>query len=1039
MPATRQATLFVTATSHLDTQWRWTFRDTIARYLPATCRENFDLFRKFPDYVFSFEGAFRYMLLEEYHPELFAELARWVEAGRWRPAGATLDTGDVNTVSPESLVRQILYGNAYFQEKFGICTRDLLMPDCFGFSWALPTIAAHCGLTTFSTSKLEWGSAVGIPFDVGMWEGPDGSALLALINPGQYSLGFDEDLSESKDWAARAAKTEKACGAAVAFKYFGVGDTGGAPDARSAAALQRSVDGPGPLAVRCVSPDEVYDFLTPKQREKLPRHRGEFLLREHGVGTYTSMASVKFWNRECERLADAAERAAVVADWLGGAPYPHEKLRRAWIRFLANQMHDILPGTCIPEAYPLTWNDQVLSLNEFTEVLKDSVGAVARALETDVEGTPLVVYDPEGTGWKVLEVELGGLDKGAMVAEDPLKRPTPVQDLGNGRFLIAHEGFKAGFAVHALRPARKSDEISLQPISVSEKHLENHFYRAEIDSDGNICSIQAKQTRRELLRSPIRLQLLRTAPEHWPAWTLRYEDVSAKPLEEIGGPATVRVLEEGPLRVALEVTRLVRKSVVVQRWSLTTYGLLECETCVDWRTAGCLLKQVFDFRISGPQARYGIGTGSVERPVNSWQLYEVPALGWAGLFGRKGNACVLAHSRYGWDHPKKSMLRLTLLHSPELTGFTCHLGGANFVEHFAEQAQLDFGRHRFRFAIQEDLDDPEAASRAFLAEPAALLARKHQGFLGREFALHDEQDVPCHLMALKKAEDGNGVVARFGAPNDEFQAPPLKILHGAAAAAAISGTEEGGEELAPEDGAVLPEVPAFGLRTMRLQLNPPPSTLAPPQAWPVEIPFNLDAISLNGNRQDGDLDGDGFSFPGELMPEVLTAEGIPFRLGPTRYKQKNCLVCRGQLIRLPETHINRVYLLACAAEGDVETQLTAGGHRHRVLVPHWRHAIGAWCDRCVNGEYVETIEEMWPGFVRPTPVAFAATHLHSRHANADVPYSYGYLFKLTIKLDGPAPEIHLPDDPRVRLFAITAAFNENDDAVPLSPLFGTPF
>src|SRR5207249_1527935 len=60
-------TLYTVATAHLDTQWLWTIQDTIRDYVPSTLRDNFARFEKYPDYVFNFEGAFRYMLAKEYY------------------------------------------------------------------------------------------------------------------------------------------------------------------------------------------------------------------------------------------------------------------------------------------------------------------------------------------------------------------------------------------------------------------------------------------------------------------------------------------------------------------------------------------------------------------------------------------------------------------------------------------------------------------------------------------------------------------------------------------------------------------------------------------------------------------------------------------------------------------------------------------------------------------------------------------------------------------------------------------------------------
>ena len=146
--------------------------------------------RSYPAYRVNFDGAFRYRLLAEHHPDDFAELRRWVDAGRWQVAGATWDAMDVNLPSPESLVRHVLYGRRWFRQHLGRDPRDLFLPDCFGFGAQVPVVAAHCGLVGFATSKLrrfdDVRAAFGVPFPLGWWEGVDGSRLLAALDPGGY-------------------------------------------------------------------------------------------------------------------------------------------------------------------------------------------------------------------------------------------------------------------------------------------------------------------------------------------------------------------------------------------------------------------------------------------------------------------------------------------------------------------------------------------------------------------------------------------------------------------------------------------------------------------------------------------------------------------------------------------------------------------------------------------------------------------------------------------------------------------------------------
>lgn len=184
--------IYTVATAHLDTSWNWDFETTLREYIPATLRDNFALFEKYPDYRFSFEGSYRYELMEEYYPEEFEKLKEYVAQGRWNVTGSAYENGDVNVPSPEALFRNILYGNSYFEKTFGKRSTDIFLPDCFGFGWALPSIARHANLSGFTTQKLTWSSAYGIPFDLGRWYGVDGRWIYASLDARSYVAELDK-------------------------------------------------------------------------------------------------------------------------------------------------------------------------------------------------------------------------------------------------------------------------------------------------------------------------------------------------------------------------------------------------------------------------------------------------------------------------------------------------------------------------------------------------------------------------------------------------------------------------------------------------------------------------------------------------------------------------------------------------------------------------------------------------------------------------------------------------------------------------------
>jgi alpha-mannosidase len=271
-------TLYVVPYAHLDTQWRWEFPQTISEYLLKTMRVNFDYFDKYPHYVFNWTGANRYRLMKEYFPGDYARMQQYAAAGRWYPAGSSIEEGDVNLPSAEAIFRQVLYGNDYFRKDFGKASSEYMLPDCFGFPASLPTILAHAGVKGFSTQKLnaQWQPAPkiggpgspeqtpeGIPFNVGRWIGPDGSSIVAALNPGGYGSNVYTDLSKTptepppasapqltseerarltpqqqqalarpraaeQDWVKRIDINGKATGVFADYHYVGTGDIGGA-------------------------------------------------------------------------------------------------------------------------------------------------------------------------------------------------------------------------------------------------------------------------------------------------------------------------------------------------------------------------------------------------------------------------------------------------------------------------------------------------------------------------------------------------------------------------------------------------------------------------------------------------------------------------------------------------------------------------------------------------------------------------------------------------------------------------------------------
>jgi alpha-mannosidase len=1089
----KDPTLYVVGYAHLDTQWRWEYPEVIGSLIPATMHDNFALFEKYPNYVFNFSGANRYRMMKEYYPADFERVRQYVAAGRWFPSGSAMEESDVNVPSAESLIRQVLYGSRFFRREFGTTSAEYMLPDCFGFPASLPSILSHSGITGFSTQKLTWKSAAGIPFNVGVWEGLDGSSVIAALNPGSYGSDIREDLSASPYWIERIEEEGQRSGVFADYHYFGTGDRGGAPPEGSVALLEQIVDrgtavlpppdvpgrprqeasdtatavpvGNGPLRVISSSAEQMFRDIRPEQAAGLPRYQGDLLLIEHSAGSITSQAYMKRWNHANEKLADAAERASVAAAWLGGRPYPLERLNEAWTLVMGGQFHDILPGTSTPKAYEYSWNDELLALDQFAGVLTSAADAVAEGLDTDVQGVAIVVYNPLAIDREdVVESKVTfphGVPAAVRVL-GPDGQEVPAQ-LATVLFL-AHAP-SVGFAVYDVQPA---DVAATSTLAVTPSSLENDRYRLTLDRNGDVASVFDKDLDRELLSAPLRLALQHEKPAQWPAWNMDWADQQKPPRGYVTGPARVRVVENGPARVAVEVERGTEGSRFVQTIRLgagDAGNRVEFANVVDWRIAETALKATFALTAANPMATYNWDVGTIQRGNNDSLKYEVPSHQWFDLTDASGEygVTVLAGHKYGSDKPDDRTLRLTLIYTPGITGS------------YSDQGTQDWGRHEFIYGIAGHAGDWRAGRTDWQAQRLdqpliAFQSTRHAGALGRSFSLIRLDTDAARVLAVKGAEDGDEVIVRV-VELDGRGVPALRI---SLAGPIASAREVNGQELpvgraTVSEGALVTSLTPYQIRSFALTLGAGPGSVAPATTQPVTLAYDRSVASVDGAGGATGFDDAGRSLPAEMLPGEIAFGGVRFRLAPAVNGEPNAVTAHGQSVALPAGEFDRLYVLAASADGDRRVTFGVGDRSVPLTVQDWGGYIGQWDNRvwrqvelptppepaasdssreaqrarrirawvAANGprtadEFSGTIV---PGYVKPAPVAWFASHRHDANG-ANEPYAYAYLFAYAIDLPTGASTLTLPDDPAVRVLAVTVA-DEGGRVRPAQPLYDT--
>jgi alpha-mannosidase len=1134
----KEPTLFVVPYAHLDTQWRWEFPQTIGEYLLKTMRVNFYLIDKYPHYVFNFTGANRYRLMKEYYPGDYAKMKQEIAAGRWFPAGSSMEEGDVNLPSAESIIRQILYGNTYFRNEFGKASEEYMLPDCFGFPASLPSILAHAGIRGFSTQKLSSGwqpapkvggpdspeqTPEGIPFNVGVWEGPDGKTVIAALNPESYTSRIYTDLSKApppppanlnpnspearffhseQNWPARIDLDGKVTGVFADYHYIGTGDTGGAVNEESVRLLeatvtkgeaalpppptprqfrQRSLDfrepppagpevqmGDGPVHVISSTSDQMFRDIQPEMTSRMPRYKGDLELINHSAGSLTSEAYHKRWNRKNELLASAAEKASVAAAWLGGRMYPQQRLNNAWTLVMGGQFHDTAAGTATPRAYQFAWNDDVIAMNQFAGVLTDATSAVASAMNTQTRGIPVVVYNPLSFAREdIVEANVqfpNGTPKAVRVT-GPDGKTVPAQ-LEGDRVVFVAKTPSTGYAVYSVQEA--SAPAARSTLKITPSSLENARYRVTVNKDGDVSSIFDKSLNKELLSAPVRLAISTDDPKQWPAWNMDFDDEQRAPRAYVGGPAEIRIKENGPARVSLEISRQAEGSKFVQTISLAAGGAgdhVVFGNAVDWRTLDANLKATFPLSASNEMARYNWDIGTIQRPNENERQFEVASHQWIDLTDRGGSygTTILTDCKNGSDKPTDNTIRLTLMRSPGIRPSTNPRRPAGYTD----QANQDWGHHEFVFGLAGHAGDWHAAQTErrglrLNQPPIAFETEKHSGALGKQFSLLRIDNPHVRVMALKKAELSDEVILRMVETNGEAQ-PNVRVSFAAPIASAreVNGQEQPVGPATLANGSLETSFTPYQPRTFALKLAPPRAKVSPVESQPMTLSYDLAVSSDDDTKCAQGFDGKGDCMPAEMLPRELRFGGVRFQLAPAKTDSPNAVVAKGQTIDLPAGHFNRVYILAASADGDQKAAFKIGSEPVALNIEDWGGFIGQWDTRIWKNEpernwavsayhqpwppehpqqgwsprYPEDYVGLQPGYIKRADLAWYASHHHTPDG-LNEPYQYSYLFVYAVDLPANTKTLTLPDNGNVKVLAVSVA-EQNPELHPVEALYDT--
>lgn len=762
--------LALTGHSHLDLAWLWPLEES-RRKAKRTFASVLGLMRRYEDFAFNQSSAQVYEWVEDDAPELFERVKRHVAEGRWELVGGSWVEPDCQIPGGESMVRQLLYGQRYFEGRFGRRCAVAWLPDTFGYSPALPQLMRGAGIAGFFTYKLNWSETNDFPHDLFLWEGIDGSRIVAhtFENPGTDYNGDVTPHDLCGTWRNFRGKRHHP----ESIFSFGWGDGGGGPSAKMLENYDRLKDFPAMPRLRMARMD---DFFASLPTDGLPKWVGELYLELHR-GTLTTQARVKRLNREAEHRLLEAEAFATVAV-LGGAAYPADELEGLWKTLLLNQFHDILPGTSISEVYEEA-HRQLEETVSSAEKLRD--GSLRRP-DAGRDGAEAVTVANAALRPRPLTVLLP-VDRGAVADSEGV--PLATQRTTEG--LLVH-------APHREVPGLGWTRISLRDEAPGEgpdgaapgveagewdggAFIENEVLRVEISSAGDLARVYDKQAGREVLDGRgNRLLAYTDKPPNWDAWDIDqgYENEG----EEIPGAQVVEVVEAGPLRGAVRVERRFRGSRITQTYRLLTSSRrLDVETHAEWHERQVLLRALFPLGVRSHEATFETMYGAVKRPTHrntSWDevRFEVCAHRFADLSEPGYGVAVLNDGKYGHS-ARDNVLGISLIRSP-----------------LYPDPLADEGEHRFTYSLfphPGDWTEAGVAREAF-ALNSPLIAVDGGG-RAPEYGFVAAEGLELALGSLKKAE-GRAVILRLYEPHGARGEAILRFASGVESVERVNLLEE---------------------------------------------------------------------------------------------------------------------------------------------------------------------------------------------------------------------------------------------------------
>ena len=796
--------------AHLDPCWRWSINEGINK-MRNTSELQLKNMEKYPHYTFSFDVPQLYEWMEDYEPQIFTQISKMVENGRWEPFGG--DWGDPLTdlVEGEGFVRQWLIGKRYFKDKLGFEVKVGANLDNYS-SWPggnLPQIAKKCGIEYYSFVR-----GLTNPVDTDgkffWWKGNDGTKLFSHDSDGWFNSYSGGDTCSST---------------VPSLKYYGAGDGGGGPNERQAE------NGGGTNAS-----SRLIDFFEDAKKRGVPEETdlvaGGYGLSSNGVqgtGLLSHRPYLKWYNRkiicsltEMEKFSSLAFNLGINfpphqinaqvgtqmegdVSYMGASKdgssgrfnYPQDRINETLKTYLLWQHHDNLPGN-------FTWEDGVsISHNEYrhiygtyNNIMKRAFRTIGTQVNTTGDGTSVLVFNSLSwprTGVKEIPFSEFGNPSDVEVkdADGNIVPSQVVNSDGNKKLVfLAKEVPATGYEEYKVISVDEPAESFSTKLDVdsSNKIIENQYYRVELDkTTGAFKRVYDKVNEREVISNSGKGNYLGHSENHgWP-YGREFDEWG----EDYEAADNIEVIESGPVRAKVRVTYgPIHQDVIMYP------GIKRIDSYTwsdNYKSGGgpAYLRVKYALNISNGKYTTEGPYGYTESPDEQTGL-EKPTLRWQDLSNDEYGVSILNDSKYGGDRDSNKV-KLSLINYPE------------------------FDHQEMRYSLYPHSGDwreggTVRASRE-LNNPleARVVENTHPGELPKNYSFLKAGPENIVVSVVKKHEDSDDLIVRLYETNGKETTANLDF-----------GTSlvKAWEEDMMEWNKISPELTIFDNSTLKIDIEP---------------------------------------------------------------------------------------------------------------------------------------------------------------------------------------------------------------------------